>query len=161
MWGIRIAPALQPVAYVLKNLLPAIGLGHQMPPTTQAVPYVINAPFEDNTLTRDPAMWRMMQEQLEQHPDLSLGGPTIVWLREALAECNDLARQPSPNLPCIAFLGSNERIVETGRIHARMASWPGATLEIVENAEHEILMETPAIRTATYDAMAQHFSAAL
>ena len=161
MWGIRIAPALQPVAYVLKNLLPAIGLGHQMPPTTQAVPYVINAPFEDNTLTRDPAMWRMMQEQLEQHPNLSLGGPTIVWLREALAECNDLARQPSPNLPCIAFLGSNERIVETGRIHARMSSWPGATLEIVENAEHEILMETPAIRTATYDAMAQHFSAAL
>lgn len=160
MWGIRIAPALQPVAFVLKNLLPAIGLGHQMPPTTQAEPYVLSAPFEDNTLTRDREMWEMMRSQLTAYPALSLGGPSIVWLREALAECNALARETAPDTPCLTFLGTNERIVETGRIHVRMQGWPGASLEMIEGGEHEVLMENADIRKATFDRMAAHFRAA-
>ncbi len=160
MWGIRIAPALQPVAFVLKNLLPAIGLGHQMPPTTVAEPYVLHAPFEDNTLTRDREMWEMMCTQLQAHPALSLGGPTIVWLREALAECTALANMPSPDVPCLTFLGSNERIVHTGRIHERMARWPNGNLVMIPNAEHEILMEGADLRKSVFDQIAAHFTVA-
>lgn len=160
MWGIRISLPLQPVAFVLKNLLPAAGFGHVTPPTTVPDPYVLHAPFENNTLTRDPQMWDMMRNQVLKHPDISLGGPSIVWLREALDECNALAAMPSPETPCLTFLGTNERIVHTGRIHARMRDWPGSSFEIVLDAEHEVMMERPEVRRDIFDKMAAYFEGA-
>ena len=160
MWGIRIAPALQPVAFVLKNLLPAIGLGHLTPPTTVPEPYVLHAPFDDNKLTRDPEMWAMMRDQIEKYSALSLGGPSMVWLREALAECNALAAMPSPALPCLTFLGTSERIVHVGRIHERMTRWPGGRLELIQDAEHEVMMDTPELRKTVFDDITAHFLAA-
>lgn len=160
MWGIRIAPALQPVALVLKHLLPAVGLGHLTPPTTVREPYVLHAVFEGNQLTRDREMWDMMRNQLEHHPDLSLGGPSIIWLREALAECNRLMQGPAPDMPCVAYLGTEERIVHAERIHKRLSNWPGAHLELVEKAEHEVLMEGPALRKRVFDDMTARFLAA-
>ena len=56
--------------------------------------------------------------------------------------CNlSLARQPSPDLPCLTFLGTNERIVDTAAVHARMAMWPKGRLQMVEAGEHEVMME--------------------
>jgi lysophospholipase len=159
MWGINIKPHLRPVAAVLKHLLPAMGFGHITPPTTVAEPYVLNATFDDNMLTRDPEMWNMMRNQVLRHPDISLGGPSIIWLREALAECDWLHRQPSPKLPCVTYLGAHERIVETTRIHSRMSRWSGAHLEMIAGAEHEVMMEGAPLRTRIFDDMAQRFSA--
>ena len=157
MWGIRIAKHLQPLAFVLKRLMPAVGLGHLTPPTTVPEPYVLNAPFEDNLLTRDRQMWDMMADQIRTYPDLSLGGPSYVWLREAIAECNWLARQPSPKVPCVAYLGTNERIVLVERIHERMERWPGAHLELVNGGEHEVLMEGLGTRGPIFEDIAAHF----
>ncbi|NBC88801.1 MAG: alpha/beta hydrolase, partial [Alphaproteobacteria bacterium] len=56
-------------------------------------------------------------------------------------------RRPSPCLPCLCFVGSNERIVDLPRIEGRMARWPGGRLEILQHAEHEVLMERNALRT--------------
>ena len=160
MWGIRIAPHLRPLAMVLKHLMPAVGLGHLTPPTTQPEPYVLQAPFEGNMLTRNREMWDMMYDQLKAHPDLSLGGPSIIWLREALAECNALAHGPAPDCPCVAYLGTQERIVHVGRIHERMESWPNGHLDLVEGAEHEVLMEGPDLRAKILDDMIRRFQAA-
>lgn len=161
MWGIRIAPHLQPVALVLKHILPAVGLGHLTPPTTVPEPYVINAQFDDNLLTRDRDMWQMMRNQIDAHPEVSLGGPSIIWLREALAECNALARMPAPaKMPCVAYMGTNERIVHVGRVHARMSGWPGSHLELIQGAEHEVLMESPEIRAHIFDDMTRRFATA-
>lgn len=160
MWGIRIALHLQPAALIIKNLFPAIGLGHLTPPTTVAEPYVLNATFKDNLLTRDADMWQMMRDQIATHPDLSLGGPSIIWLREALAECDALAKLPSPGVPCVTYLGTNERIVHVGRIHDRMAAWPGARLELIADGEHEVIMEGAATRQRIFDDMAAHFETA-
>jgi len=40
-----------------------------------------------------------------------------------------------------------------------MSRWPGGTLELVPKAEHEVLMETPAIRARTIDRVAALFDA--
>ena len=87
-----------------------------------------------------------MRRQLLAQPELQLGGPSMHWLYEALAECRALARRPSPGLPCLCLVGSDERIVDTARIADRMARWPGGHLEILQDAEHEVLMERPALR---------------
>ena len=157
MWGIYIKPHLRPMAHVLSTVMPRIGQGHGMPPGSLKDAYPLIEPFEDNMLTTDPEMYEMMRQQLRAHPELSLGGPSYVWLREALAETKHLAGRPAPNVPAVTWLGSNERIVDVGRIHDRMESWKGGRLEIVPNGEHEVLMESAPLRDAMFDGLAKHF----
>lgn len=160
MWGIRISPFLRPIAWALGRSMPAVGQGHRIAPTTFPEPYVHVAPFEDNKLTTDPQVYQRLRDQLEAHPELALGGPSFVWLREALLETQDLARKPPPPQPCVTFLGTNERIVHIPRIDDRMAGWENGTLVMVEAGEHEVMMEVPAMRAAVFDGIAKAFRAA-
>lgn len=157
MWGIKIAPHLKPAAWLLTRTMPRIGQGHRLPPGTKLEHHVLADGFENNLLTRDKAQFDIMRQQLITHPDLSLGGPSYIWLREALAETRHLAGRPSPSLPCITFMGSNERIVDIPAIHNRMQGWHGAKLEIVPGGEHEVLMENASVTGPLFDMMVAHF----
>lgn len=159
MWGIYIKPQLRLIATLLASVMPRIGRGHLMPPGSTRDPYVLAAPFEDNMLSTDPAMYDMMRDQLRAHPDLALGGPSYVWLREALAETKHLASRAAPAVSAVTWLGTNERIVDTPRIHERMEGWKGGRLEIVEGGEHEILMERADLRNPVYDGLEKLFLA--
>ncbi|MEK0162691.1 alpha/beta hydrolase [Phaeobacter sp. JH20_36] len=157
MWGIQIPPALRPVARLLSSMGDRFGIGAMRTPTTTLAPYVQASPFEGNSLTNDPEMYRLMQDQLAAQPDLSLGGPTVRWLGESLRECAALAKMPSPALPCITFLGTQEQIVNTAAIHDRMARWPGGELDLVEGAQHEVMMEGAETRRAIFDKITRLF----
>ena len=158
MWGIRISPHLRPVAWALGRMMPAIGQGHRLPPGRIVDSYVMTAPFDDNLLTTDRDMYDMMRQHLRAHPELSLGGPSFVWLREALDEMLELSRVPAPRIPCDTFLGTNERIVHPGRIHARMDSWEDGQLHLVQDGEHEVLMEGADVRKGIFDTMTNRFA---
>ena len=158
MWGIGLAPATRPAAWAMAWGGKLLGLGHAYAPGTSAENYVVTAPFEDNTLTTDPDMWQYMKDQVVAHPELLLGGPSLRWLHEALSECRELDGMASPPHPVITFLGNNERIVHTPRIHSRMARWPNGRLEIIAPGEHEVLMDTPATQNAILDSMAAFFA---
>ncbi len=157
MWGIHLAPHLRPIARTFANVMPRLGQGHRLPVGTKYEPYITSEPFENNMLTTDRQMFEMMRDQIVAHPEMSLGGPSFIWLREALDETRHLSLRAAPSLPCLTFLGSNERIVHLGRIHQRMKTWKGGTLHIVDGAEHEILMETPSIRDATIESISRLF----
>ena len=43
--------------------------------------------------------------------------------------------------------------IDCPRVHDRMNRWPGGALDVLPGAEHEVLMETPALRTRVYDRM--------
>lgn len=159
MWGIRISPSLRPVAWALSTVGRVVGHGHKYAPGTSPVTYVAEAPFADNVLTRDPEMFAFMQRQVTTHPELALGGPSLHWLNEALWECLDLHRRPSPDVACLTMLGPNERVVDTRPIHDRMARWPGGRLELIPEAEHEVIMEVPVIRKRFFDQAAALFEA--
>ena len=159
MWGIYIAPTTRPAAWVLSWSGARLGLGHHLAPGTKAETYVSTEPFADNTLTRDAEMFAYMQRQLAEYPDLALGGPSLRWLNEALRETARLARRAAPALPCVTFLGTNERIVDVPRIEARMAHWPQGALVPVQGGEHEVMMDTPETRKAVFDRMTAHFDA--
>jgi lysophospholipase len=148
MWGIRMANPVRPAAWALSWSSKRVGLSHLLAPGTGIESYVAVGAFEDNTLTTDPDMWDYMRRHVLARPELQLGGPSMHWLHEALAECRALARMPSPALPVLTFLGTNERIVDTDRIHDRMLRWPAGKLVIVNRGEHEILMERSEVRNA-------------
>lgn len=148
MWGIRLSDAVRPVAWSLSWGSRHVGMGHAYAPGTAQESYVLVEPFETNRLTRDREMYDYMIRQLEAHPELGLGGPSLRWLHEALKECRALARLPSPPLPCMTVLGEAEDIVDVARIRERMANWPGGQLRVVAGGRHEVLMEDAATRAA-------------
>ncbi len=146
MWGIRISAALRPVAWSLGWSSRNAGFGHVYAPGTSPKSYVLAEPFESNRLTSDPESYRHMISQITAHPELTIGGPSLRWLYESLQGTRQMWRRPSPDLPCLCLLGSEEDIVDTSRVHDRMARWPGGELEVAAGARHEVLQEAPAIR---------------
>lgn len=159
MWGIRLNPVVRPIAWGISAAGRYFGRGHLYAPGTRPVTYVVEAPFEGNVLTTDTEMYAFMRDQVTRHPDLALGGPSLHWLHEALLEANRLASKPSPSVPCYTALGMAERVVDTAAIRARMRHWAGGRLDLVPRAEHEVMMEGPAIRKRFYDAAAALFDA--
>ncbi|SFK49999.1 alpha/beta fold hydrolase [Shimia haliotis] len=146
MWGIKIAPVMKPVAWVTTRLAKIFGFSDAIAPTTGELTYVLQQDFDGNTLTNDADMYAYMRKQVETYPDLSLGGPALHWLSEATVECQNLAAQPSPDLPCLTFLGTDEQIVTQVAIHDRMGRWDIGTLEMVQGGQHEVLMEGDELR---------------
>ena len=157
MWGIYVKPHLRPFAKAMATIMPKVGNAHGLPPGTTKEPYVLSDPFEDNMLTNDRQMWDMMRDQLAAHPELSLGGPSFVWLREAFTETQHLAGRPAPNLPAVTWLGTNERIVSVPPIQKRMETWKSSRLEMVAGSEHEVLMEAEALRRPVMDGIQKLF----
>ncbi len=146
MWGIHLPPLARSAAWAISWGGIHSGLGHRYVPGTRPQSYVIAEDFEDNALTTDQEMWLEMRRQIEAEPLFRLGGPSLQWLNESLRECRILAHQQSPNVPCLTFVGSNERIVDTARITERMENWNNGHLRYVPGGEHEVLMEGPALR---------------
>lgn len=159
MWGIMMAAWLRPVAQVVSALAGPFGQAHRYAPGTGAVSYVAEADFAGNVLTTDREMWDYMKAQVLAEPALGLGGPSMGWLRAALSECAALMARPAPDLPALCALGTAEKVVDPAPIHLRMQSWPKGRLEFYPGAEHEIMMEGPAIRARFFDASAELFDA--
>ncbi|WP_099826404.1 alpha/beta fold hydrolase [Oceaniglobus indicus] len=159
MWGITMAAGLRPVAWSLSWAGRSLGFSNRYAPGTNGRAYVSDTGFADNLLTQDPEMWTYMHRQIEAHPDLIIGGPSLHWLHEALSETRALAARPSPDVPALTWVGDCEAIVDRTRIDARMAHWKNGTLEVIPTARHEVMMETPAIRARFFDAAAALFTA--
>ena len=159
MWGIKMSPALRPIAWGLSSVSKPLGFGGIFAPGQQAETYVLRATAEDNTLTSDPDNFAILQSQLKAQPDLALGGPSLHWLNESLREMRQLSMRPSPDVPCLTFLGSEEVIVDPPRIYERMANWPKGELVVLENGRHEVLMEIKALREQVYDGAVALFDA--
>ena len=158
MWGIMISAPMRPLALGIAWATSGLGLGHRYAPGTSADSYVVTAPYEGNMLTTDPDMYAYMQDQARAHPQLPLGGPSMGWLFQALTETRYLQATPMPAMPTLTYLGTNERIVDSLAVIKLMDKWPGSRLEMVDGAEHEVLMETPAIRKRAFDGLTEWFN---
>ncbi len=161
MWGIQMAPALRPVAWGLSAVSRPLGFDQNLAPGQFEQSYVLRADFEGNALTNDQEMFCTLRHQLESHPDLALGGPSLRWLHTSLVEMHELSTRPAPTVPCITFLGSNEVIVDPTRIQERMRHWTGGALHTIAGGQHEMLMDTPKMRNTMIDQTAAHFDAHL
>jgi lysophospholipase len=156
MWGIQMTPFLKSIAGIVLGLAGPLGLGTTFAPTTG--PWQPMA-FDDNQLTTDRDQFEYMSAQIERHPELALGGPSVLWVKAALRETASLMALPAPDMPTITLVGSRESIVEVPAIHRRMATWPKGRLITIESGLHEVMMETPRLREAALGAIIDHFDA--
>ena len=159
MWGLLIPRAMRPFAWGLALGASRLGMGHAYAPGTVRDAFVLIKPFAGNTLTRDRDMYAYMLRQTRAHMDVALAGPTMTWVLEALRDTARMARMTPPDVPCLTFVGDNERIVDVPAIEAMMAKWPNGRLVVVPNGEHEVMMDTPNLRRWLFDEMAAHFDA--
>ena len=157
MWGAQVAARDWPFAVISALFGPSLGLGGKLTPRTNLDHPFVEGGFPGNDLTTDREMWDFVKTQVERYPTLALGGPTLGWAHAALIETTRLARLPAPVIPALTFLGTNDRIVSPGAIRHRMARWPGGRLEIVADAEHEIVLERPEVRESFFTASIELF----
>jgi lysophospholipase len=151
MWGILLSAWMRPFAQTIASASRVFGFDQRYAPGTGAKTYVVEADFAGNTLTTDPQMWAYMHDQAVAQPGLTLGGPSLGWLRAALSECSALAYMPSPDVPTLCALGTAEKIVDVAPIHNRMARWPRGKMQLFAGSEHEVMMEQPATRKQFFD----------
>ena len=64
---------------------------------------------------------------------------------------------PSPDVPCITYLGTDEKIVHPGRIRDRMSRWSKGRLTVLNGAKHEPMMDNTGIGLAMFDEMCAFF----
>ena len=157
MWGILMAPAMRLLAWAISSASRVMGFEQKMAPGQETSAYVTRIGFEENTLTSDLEMFTLMQTQVTSQPDFVLGGPSLRWLNESLREMRGLAGKPSPDMPCVTFLGSDEEIVDPDAIRTRMAHWTDGALHLLHGGRHEVLMETPQMRGLVFDEIAALF----
>ncbi len=146
MWQVAMAAILRPAARIVPAMAEPLGLWRAVVPGTTKKSYILGADPEDNLLTSDPGTFRWFRAHLQRHPELALAGPTLRWFSEALKACDALERCALPRLPVRVFVGSRERIVSQQRIRQMAGRWPSADLTELGGAEHEVLMERPALR---------------
>ncbi|CTQ50198.1 alpha/beta fold hydrolase [Jannaschia donghaensis] len=158
MWGLQLTPHRRFMGWTVSAAAASLGFGEQSAPGSGKVADPAGAPFDGNLLTRDAEMFAWMKRQITTHPDLALGGPSIGWVWAALREMHACARAPAPVAPALTFLGTDEAIVSADAIHVRMGSWEDGTLEIIDGARHEALMENAVLRTKIYDRIAAHLN---
>ncbi|WP_296423922.1 alpha/beta hydrolase [Yoonia sp.] len=159
MWGILMSAHLRPFAWGLSSLSRTLGFDQALAPGQSEQSYVLRTDFAANMLTTDQPMFDVMRAQLNAHPDLGLGGPSLRWLNTSLREMQRLSLRPTPHVPCLTFLGGQEAIVDPRRIRNRMANWPAGTLRVIDSGLHEMLMDTPAVRTLLLDETVAYFDA--
>jgi lysophospholipase len=154
MWGIQMTPFLKSIAGIVLGLAGPFGFGTTFAPTTGPWQPM---EFDDNPLTTDRDEFDYMSSQMAAHPELALGGPSVLWVKAALEETSTLMSLPAPDMPTVTLVGTRESIVEVPAIETRMASWPKGTLIEIEGGLHEVLMEAPARRRKALDAILGHF----
>ena len=66
---------------------------------------------------------------------------------------------PAPKVPAICAIGTAEKVVDVPPVHLRMAGWANGQLDLYPGAEHEIMMEGPAVRARFFDRAAALFEA--
>jgi len=160
MWGVGLARHVRATAWSVSSISKILGFSNRLTPGQSTENYLLRTTLAENGLTNDAAMFGHLKRQITTYPDLGLAGPSLHWLNESLLEMRNLASMPSPDLPCITYLGSDEEIVHKGRIRDRMAAWPNGTLVEIPTGRHEMMMDAPDMRNTLYDGMAGLFDKA-
>ncbi|MBM3644623.1 MAG: alpha/beta hydrolase [Alphaproteobacteria bacterium] len=116
---------------------------------------VIGREFAINRVTHDERRYRFTDVWYGAEPRLLLGGPSIGWVRQAIRSVD---KQNRPGLletivpPLTLLSAGQDRLVDSAS-HAPVAARLSAgELERFDDARHEIMMETDAIRARFWHA---------
>ena len=106
----------------------------------------ISGSFEDNPLTNDETKYQSFIHQLNEKPELKVGGITYGWLYALIQSTRRLEFDLGRGAPRIAYMvmGPKEDMLVDARCFTRIASMlPNCATHTIVGAKHELLQETP------------------
>jgi len=111
--------------------------------------------FAEQLVTSDRARFLRAQALLARTPEIRLSGPTWGWLEAAYRSLHEIHRPgyaEEISTPSLLVLSGRDRICLTPDARAFAARMPHGSSIVIEDAEHEILMENDSIRARFWKA---------
>ena len=146
------APPVMPVWFVrlAAGLFGWLGLERFSPPFHRPWPLERVRHFHpDNVLTRDAKGYEAQFIWFDDAPDLRRSGPTIGWVnaayRSAMRHTLNAAWLKAINVPVLAFVAGDERVVHAASTDWALACLPDARVIDFPHARHELTRELPAV----------------
>lgn len=139
------------------NTLFWLGLGRSFVPGGGDTA-IATKPFEGNRLTGDPARYARNAALSAAARHLSIGDPTIAWVRTAfqlMARLNAPSAALEVRVPTLVIAAGRDPVVSTPAIERFAARLKTGPALVLPTSRHEILMETDDIRArfwAAFDA---------
>ena len=151
MWGIQMPPILKSGASIIMSLISLIGKMETYAPTTSPKTRILNEEYEFNKLTSDIRNFKLLRQQLIQHPDLQIGGPSSAWVSAALDEIEFQIGKEPPITPALCFLGEKEEIIDNLAVREFCKNWDSCDLISIPDAKHDLLMEKKMILHSLFE----------
>lgn len=150
MWRLQMRAATRELTSKMTRIANLTGLGARLMPGTRPGP-TAHAGFAGNALTSDEATFNWCVRQIEAHPELSLGGPSMQWTYAALEEMTRLYIAPLPRVPMLVMLGGEETVVSSPVIRGQVARMASGQLLELSGARHELFMEKPNVLAQVWE----------
>ena len=151
MWGIQMPPILKSGASIIMSLISLIGKMETYAPTTSPETRILNEEYEFNKLTSDIRNFKLLRQQLIQHPNLQIGGPSSAWVSAALDEIEFQIGKEPPITPALCFLGEKEEIIDNLAVREFCKNWDSCDLISIPDAKHDLLMEKKMILHSLFE----------
>lgn len=141
----------------LASVLFWLGLGRSFVPGGGDTA-IATKPFEGNRLTSDPIRYARNAALSAAARHLSIGDPTIAWVRTAfqlMARLNAPSAALEVRVPTLVIAAGQDPVVSTPAIERFAARLKTGSALVLPTSRHEVLMESDAIRAqfwAAFDA---------
>jgi len=126
-----------------------LGLGKLFVPGQRKRPYRLED-FPGNSLTSDYDRFALQVEMQQEHPELSVAGPTLGWLRAAIASSERLlaraAKHEMPLWRMMAVAAGEDQLVTTEATRQYCAQTGSIACLVIPGARHDILQEADRYR---------------
>lgn len=112
-------------------------------------------PFESNMITSDQKRYERSEATITANPALGIADSTVGWI---IAACNSMmliAKKQTiskVSIPMLILASGNDRIVSTETTKQIAHQVKTATLKVIPDAEHELMMENDNIRKQFWEA---------
>ena len=144
IYGIRYPRGARALALVLDTL----GLGGRYAPGGGS--RGVEAMDEDgNLLTSDSARFRRLISLNNAAPDLTVGWPTVGWIRAAFRLMAQFADPKFPmevTTPCLMLVSGDDRVTDTRAAERFGERLRAGRVLVINGAQHELLMERDLFR---------------
>ena len=146
-----------PAARLLARFLAGLGLTRRIVPGWSPAPIVLR-PFEGNVVTSDPVRYQRAAAVARVAPRLSIGGPTIGWVRAAFTlmdRIGDPAFGKEWRTPMLMLLAGDDKVVSTLAAEQCSRKLRGTKALVIAGARHEMMQEQDVLRNrfwAAFDA---------
>lgn len=148
MTGLNMPPFWEKTAEVVVQSAVGFGAGDLFIPGASSYDPLVEK-FEDNSVTSDPARHARTAAIVQALPAIAQGGATYAWIHEAFKSIKVIVRPEfgrGIRIPVLILGAADDRLVDPVTNRYVGVNIPGAEFHMVDDAEHEILMERDPLR---------------